>query len=228
MCSVIISVMSMASFKKCAPVISIVVTMLIATPASAYTITVGGQAVPGEGLSTSVAGASVIDFNAILSLPNGYIGGLVVNGDLSGQWASPPGDTSNYLTVGAGEDQISPSTVTLITLNKYFGFYGGSPDSYNSIELRRDDVLLETFTGDFLATQASLAADGNQSNGAYWNIWADNADEYFNKVSFVSSANAFETDNHAYLSAVPIPAAAWLFGSALLGIIGFSRRKIAS
>ena len=29
------------------------------------------------------------------------------------------------------------------------------------------------------------------------------------------------------VSAVPLPAAAWLFGSALLGLIGYSRRKVA-
>ncbi len=29
----------------------------------------------------------------------------------------------------------------------------------------------------------------------------------------------------AELSAVPIPAAVWLFGTALVGLVGFSRRK---
>jgi hypothetical protein len=45
------------------------------------------------------------------------------------------------------------------------------------------------------------------------------------KITFKASANAVETDNHAYsVSPVPLPAAAWLFGSALMGL-GALRRK---
>ena len=32
----------------------------------------------------------------------------------------------------------------------------------------------------------------------------------------------------AYLSAVPVPAAVWLFGSALIGLVGFSKRRKAA
>jgi hypothetical protein len=30
---------------------------------------------------------------------------------------------------------------------------------------------------------------------------------------------------YAVLAAVPVPAAAWLFGSALIGLVGFNRKK---
>ena len=197
--------------------------ILTSTPASAYTITMGGKAVAGEGLTTSVAGATVIDFNSSLSLPAEYTGGAVVNGT-TGNWASPPGDSSNYFTVGSSADQLSPGVLTLGSLNQYFGYYGGSPDEYNYIMLSHGTTEF-IITGLELAAAAVLAADGNQNNGAYWNIWADNESEYFDTVKFISTSNAFETDNHAYLSAVPIPAAVWLFGTGLLGLLGMSRKR---
>jgi len=50
----------------------------------------------------------------------------------------------------------------------------------------------------------------------------------FGTVSGVVSSNQFYTAQTTYnISPVPLPAAAWLFGSALLGLIGYSRRKVA-
>jgi hypothetical protein len=202
------------------------VVLLAATSASAsYVVTAGGAPVPGEGLTTSVLGATVVDFNSSLANPSGYTGGAVKNGSSSSNWASPPGDTSNFYTVGPGAGQSTPGTVLLNSLSQYFGYFGGSPDTYNSVELWRDTTKLATFNGSYLASVVPLAADGNWASGAYWNIWASNSSEYFNKVLFVSSTNAFETDNHASLSAVPLPAAAWLFGSALLGFMTVSNRR---
>ncbi len=200
------------------------VALLAATSASAsYVVTAGGTPVLGEGLTTSVAGATVVDFNSSLVNPSGYTGGAVKNGSLSGNWASPPGDTSNYFSVGPSTS--TPGTVLLNSLSQYFGYFGGSPDTYNSVELWRDTTKLATLTGSYLASVASVNPNGNWATGAYWNIWASNSSEYFNKVLFVSGQNAFETDNHASLSAVPLPAAAWLFGTGLLGLLGLNKRQ---
>jgi len=194
--------------------------------ASAFTIGVGGTAVSDEGYTTSVIGATVIDFNSG-SLPSTYSGGAVVSGDSSGNWATPPGDTSSYYTVGPGQGQSSPATLTLGSLNQYFGFFGGSPDDYNSLELYNGDILVGSFTGTQLYSAAFGAGNptGDQSQGAYWNLWAEDSSEYFDKVVFISSKNAFETDNHAHLAAVPVPAAVWLFVSGIVGLMGFSRKK---
>jgi len=58
------------------------------------------------------------------------------------------------------------------------------------------------------------------------------SDTSFSSISFVadllpSPGDSFGIDNIEYstVSAVPVPAAAWLFGSAILGMFGFSRRK---
>ncbi len=200
--------------------------MTTVTSALAYTITVGGTPIPNEGLTTSVAGATVIDFNSGYPA-SGYTGGAVVSGSVGGSWAAPPGDTSNYLTVGPGSGQSTPVTITLTALNLYFGYYGGSPDWYNYVELWRDNTHITTFSGTDLSTLAGHPnPTGDQSLGFYWNIWAQNPAEYFNKIVLGSTINAFETDNHAF-AAVPIPTAVWLFISGLIGLISFSRRKQA-
>lgn len=41
----------------------------------------------------------------------------------------------------------------------------------------------------------------------------------------LSTKTFFTLDNLEYVSAVPVPAAVWLFGSGLLGLAGFARRK---
>jgi len=202
-----------------------VAAMLTTTSTMAFTVTAGGSILAGEGLTTSVTGTTVEDFDPDLSLPSGYTGGAVVIGSSSGNWASPPDDGSNYYTVGASGGQSSPGTLTLGSLNQYFGFYGGSPDTYNSIELWLDDTQLDVISGGELATAATVNPNGDKTVGVYWNIWADDISEYFNKVVFVSTRNAFETDNHAHLAAVPIPAAVWLFGCGLIGLISLSKHK---
>jgi hypothetical protein len=200
---------------------------LVATTVSAFTVTVGGTTVAGQGQTTSLAGATVVTFNSSLNNPFGYVGGAVKNGSSSSNWASPPGDTSNFYTVGPGTGQSSPGTVTLGSLSRYFGYFGGSPDTYNSIELYKGTTWLATFSGIFLAAAVPVSPDGNWNTGAYWNIWADNASEHFNIVKFVSSTNAFETDNHASIAAIPEPGtyAMMLAGLGLMALVARRRKS---
>jgi hypothetical protein len=198
--------------------------MLTATSASAFIVNIGGDGNPGGvlGEKSTVLGAITTDFNASLSNPIGYTGGGVKNGSVSGSWASPPADTSNYFTVGPST--TTPATVALGFLASYFGYYGGSPDTYNSISLFNGESLVKTFTGTELAGFAGVAADGNQSVGRYWNIFAQNSGEFFDTVQFASVDNAFETDNHAVLAAVPEPET-YAMMLAGIGMMGFMVRR---
>jgi hypothetical protein len=200
------------------------IALLSATSASAYSVTVGGvNPANGSGLHTAVAGAVETTFDSGV-LPANYTGGAVVTGSLSNHYATPPNDKTAFLTAGPDSPiQSSPVTISLSAMSKYFGYFGGSPDSFNSVELWRDGAKITSFTGAYLAGVAGFTANGNQSVGAYWNIWASNAAEYFNQVKFVSSSIAFETDNHA-VSSVPLPASLPLLLSGL-GVLGFARRK---
>jgi PEP-CTERM motif len=201
------------------------VSALSATSASAViNVTMGGTAVANEGLYSSVVGAITTNFNSSLVNPANYFGGGVVNGNNPGLWASPPSDTSNYFSVGPSTTSIA---VTDSGLASYFGYYGGSPDTYNSVTFFNTitDSVVGWFDGAQLAAFAGVPPNGNQAAGFFWNFTASDAGSYFNAVRFDSGSNAFETDNHAVLAAaVPEPEtyAMMLIG---LGMVGFTARR---
>ena len=198
-----------------------VVALLAATSASAYTVTAGGTAAGIDGVKSSHAGAIMTDFNSNFANPIGYVGGGVELGNSSGNWASPPADTTNYFSVGPSTSAIA--TISLGFDSNYFGYYGGSPDLYNSIELWHSGLLVGSFSGATLAAAIPHPADGNQSVGAYVNISASNASEYFDTIKILSTSNAFETDNHA-VTQVPEPESYAMF-MAGLGLMGFIARR---
>lgn len=52
------------------------------------------------------------------------------------------------------------------------------------------------------------------------------SDTSITKVTFYNAVNdGFNVDNIEGVSAVPVPAAAWLFGSGLIGLVGLAKRK---
>jgi hypothetical protein len=68
--------------------------------------------------------------------------------------------------------------------------------------------------------------NNNWTTTSYLNVSTLLNGPLITKITFSANQNAFETDNHAYsVSAVPLPAAAWLFGSALLGFMTVSNRR---
>jgi hypothetical protein len=175
---------------------------------------------------TKVAGAVTTNFNDGL-LPANYSGGLVVTGSVLGQYATPPNDESKYFTVGGTNPNApSPGTVPFGFLASYFGFFGGSPDTYNSVQLFNGNTLIKTFSGTDIVNP-TIKANGDQSVGYFFNIFADNSSEYFNKVEFLSSQAAFETDNHAVLAAVPEPEtyAMLLAGFGVMGAVARRRKQ---
>lgn len=171
----------------------------------------GGTAVLNQGIQTSVAGATTIDFNVGGGANPTYIeDGMTYSGLSSGSirnnsvgsCAQPPNDTSNYLCVGP--TQNTPVTATYSSLLNYFGFYVGSLDTFNSLEFYNGSTLQFTLTGTQIADKAGISADGNQGVGRYINIYAT-AGEQFNKIVFKSTSNALETDNHAFGLVTNIP-----------------------
>jgi hypothetical protein len=177
------------------------VMMGTAGSAGAYVVSLGGAAVPNEGLTTTVAGATTINFNGGFA-PGNYAGGAVVSGNSTGLFLEPGGDSSFYFTVGTN---TAVGVATLPGLANYFGLHWGSMDAYNSLTLSRGGVNLLTLTGDqFLPDR-----------DAYVNIFASNSAEYFDRITFSSSTNAFESDNHA-VRMVPEPSSNAMMAAGLM------------
>ncbi len=192
-----------------------------ATSAQALTYTVT------TGNTSNVAGATTIDFgtspvNNVTSttgaLPAGYTGGALFNtstSGISGLAARPVGSTDNFWSIGGGVT----GKVVFEAPASYFGFLWGSPDvgSWNRIKFYDGNALLASLDG-------SVISGGNAwTNSRYFNVYAG-VGEKITSVVFSASQNAFETDNHAFITAVPEPESYALI-LAGLGLIGLGVRR---
>ncbi|WP_414550467.1 PEP-CTERM sorting domain-containing protein [Anabaena sp. CCY 0017] len=196
------------------------VVFMGANPASAISLTKGGSTpVLNQGQYTNIQGATTINFNDGIAPDSGYVSysanSAIVQGNLSGQYATPFGNTSKYLTVSPRTGDV---TINFAAAIDYFGFYWGSIDAYNFVDVYSGGTLLQTFTG---ANVPGAPANGQQSddaNNVYVNLLADQG-ESFDKVVFRSTSFAFETDNHSYrLASVPEPTT--ILGLLAFGVVG--------
>jgi hypothetical protein len=83
---------------------------------------------------------------------------------------------------------------------------------------------------DAFALEGVLDTTNTQGNGTS-QLYPDGVNGYPGKVRIVTFSNsgnsAFVLEGHVVYAAVPVPAAVWLFGSAL-GMLGFARRRRAA
>lgn len=197
--------------------------------ATATTVTFGGTAPSPDGIFSTVPGVTTVDFNSG-SAPAWYsLSGdaQVANGSTTNVFKAPTGDTSDFLTTGstsaAGAVSIDVTAVSS-TVN-YFGLHWGSLDAYNTIVFSLSDGSTQSYTGTQIAALGGLETDGDSS--PYVNFFAD-AGLYFTGINLTSNGYAFESDNHAFGSASPIPEPSTLsmLGSAALALgVGLFRRR---
>lgn len=217
-----------------APVLSAQAALTSSVTNTAYSPVVGAQTIdfgttnlPGNSQNARAVAGSAAAGDTLLQGTLGGVGYKYVDGALfnnsqliSGTAARPVGATGNYLSVGVNSHQAGPSTLTFSKGLSYFGFLWGSPDAYNTVTFWNGNTQLASFTG----TAVKTSANGDQDYARYFGVTANGGD-VITKVVFSSSSNAFETDNHAFIAAVPEPEtyAMLLAGLGLMGVV--ARRK---
>jgi hypothetical protein len=179
-----------------------------------YYATSSANCLSPEGCQTSVAGATTINFNdpGVGAPTTGFAqyspGGVtqLFTGSQSGKSATPFQDTTRYLTLGTGES----TTISLGGLSSYFGLYWGSVDTYNKVEFKKGSELLATFTGADVAKEYTSWV--NPNSNVYVDFFSGSAAKYFDTVVLSSSGMAFESDNHAFMAAKPVPVPGLVLG----------------
>ena len=215
----------MTSIKKLsASIMGAAVFTAISAPADAITLTFGGTSVAGRGQFSNVPGVTTIDFEsgaptsglAIYSAPGS--GPAVVSGN-SGSAIISADDNTRYLAVSILGDAGGTTPVTIDFANPldYFGLYWGTPSANNTLSFFNGNTLLQSFTGD------AIASGLTPSGAVYANFFAQPG-EFFNKVVLSDSSFAFESDNHAYKVAasesVPEPLTSLTaFASVVTGVL---------
>ncbi len=213
--------------------------------AHAGLIQVGGAPAGANGKITAKENVCAIDFNGgnasndcgitFTQSVNGAPGPLAASHFRSGassSAAAPAGDSTIFLTVGPSDG--TPITLTLATPADYFGFFTGSLDAYNRVQFFRDGSLVDSFTGDAINAVAfpNMATNGDRAAAQYIDYFAGSfvngqfVAAFYDTIVYSSSSDAFETDNHAFGLAIPVPepASLSLFGLGALAFAATRRR----
>lgn len=171
----------------------------------------------GSGLAH--AATTVVDFEGIhdWDLVDGY-GGLSGWDSMGGQISSYPDFEThgpelgeNRLHTRAGELTFDQGPVIFQGL--YYNYWGSDTDVSFSLFYQGQSVY------------TSLLDAENQPRDIYW--LASGYSGLVDKIQFHGqSGDGFIVDNLTYTTApAPLPAAAWLFGAGLLGLVDMRRRR---
>jgi len=192
-------------------------TFLTATGASTAT-----GALPNSGAVPPASGTvGGVTFSSVPPSGTLFIGaGGIVPGD---DWYVPL--AGNDIAISGSENLDAVFTGLVFSFGFVFAepdttmpSWGGSPvDSTFTVTLRNGTTLVDSFT--FNAPNDTISFVG---------AWSDTG---FNRVEIRENADNIDDEYFGEFftgtTPVPVPAAAWLLGSALLGLVGISRRRRA-
>ncbi|QKQ76544.1 PEP-CTERM sorting domain-containing protein [Nostoc sp. TCL240-02] len=210
--------------------------VMSANPASAVTLQVN------SGPFSSYADAKTVTFDdGTANDPNGFvtysnITSNIVQGSVSGQYASPYGDNTKFLTISPKNSNVAGDSGFVNIVFKeavnYFGFYAGSLDDYNFVDIYKGNQLVKTFSGADVPTAIANGSWTSTQANMFINLVADTG-ETFDRVVMRSNGIAFETDNHAYRLAKSVPESNTMLGVLAIGACGMtslfkrSQQKVA-
>lgn len=128
----------------------------------------------------------------------------------------------------------TPSALNFLSIDFSVGVTAVSMDVFQFVVTGADpnDIAIRVFGAGGLLNQATLSA--NDSTPTFFGVFSDSdlitrieVDDANVDPTIQTLANIAGIDNVAFgiPTVVPVPAAAWLFGSGLIGLIGIARRK---
>jgi hypothetical protein len=150
-----------------------------------------------------------------------------IGGTTKAEWNGDGGLGGIDLTAGGDRFQLGgvklfgvatfAETLT-VRVTDTFGGVSAFTETYDDIcQLSSDCNVDETFVGTYEIPFSSLSSGANLTS-------VDIIALEFFTTPVVSEAD-FEVGSFQVVSAIPVPAAVWLFGSGLLGLVGIARRK---
>lgn len=216
-------------FKNKKAVIALAIGLTLAQPTLASTINFDSLAAGTNANSDSVASGLGITFNNAAYVQNVDSDGVEINGF---HWQIDTTDPVTPVTVvnGANLGGAYAHSNGLDATNQSVMMHLGGIFNVASFSLNASSFDGQSFGGLYNPTLDFLDINGNAvgsiaytpSNG----IFSSSLSTPFQGVTDVLLAGGAVYDNVSFsVSAVPVPGAVWLFGSALAGIVGLRRRK---
>ena len=182
----------------------------IASAANAMTIVASTNG-PDSGIP---AGQHLItDFSTAAGLSGNY---QLETGSVSGQFAAPFQDTTQYLAVLGGKS----ATLAISPALKALSFYWGSIDAYNTVSFFSGSTLVASYTGSQIPAAPADGSQGNPTNNR--RVTFNFGGAPITSVNFASSQNSFELDTVS--GAVPEPAT-WGLLIVGMGMTGAAMRR---
>jgi hypothetical protein len=151
---------------------------------------------------TSSAQAALTGYSITGTLDSGSLNGETFNGQFTFD------DTG---LAGSGFQSLSLSSFALNFHNTSFNT--GNADTVPTVDFQDGTFLGLSYTNSLFDPSFSLVSGFANSSSAYFAYTATNGSSGFGSLNFTN------------LTAVPLPAAVWLFGSALAGFGAITRRK---
>lgn len=170
--------------------------------------------VTNDGVTVTASG-SYVDSNDITQDASAY---------MDGKWRNLAG--LGVCKVLNSDNQCNPSSDDNITANETLKLVFDTTVSLDSMRFVNGEHYTD-FTGDFeLLIDNSLLYTLSLAEFPLLSNLVGQTFEFISLADPLNKTNETEFYiNSMTVSTVPVPAAAWLFGSALLGFFGFSRRK---